>query len=211
MNLGSTLDYSISAQPSKSPSSPFAQRSGMPHARSGLRPYLASLDATDPKPLPGHPPGWQELVLVRDGQRHPPHLQHFSSLQPVVENIIRSHSPVAHITFLVLQPGTKLPVHVDPFNYFTSVHMGVVVPRGCVLRVAGVTRSWLEGRCLAFNPSYLHFAANNHPSEARVILSVHVPHPRLTPSERQVLQSLERYLQECGARIGAHARGAMAV
>ena len=68
-----------------------------------------------------------------------------------------------------------------------SCHLGVIVPPGCGLRFGDETRKWTEGRCLTFDNSYPHEAWNDHPTDTRVVLAVHAPHPDLSEPEREAL------------------------
>jgi aspartyl/asparaginyl beta-hydroxylase (cupin superfamily) len=48
--------------------------------------------------------------------------------------------------------------------------LGLVVPPGCLLRVAGETRAWQEGRCLIFDDTLEHEAWNNSDQPRGVLL-----------------------------------------
>ncbi len=58
----------------------------------------------------------------------------------------------------------------------------------------GESRSWVEGRCIAFDNSYPHEAWNDHATDTRIVLAVHVPHPDLSMAEREALAMLAERL-----------------
>jgi hypothetical protein len=74
-------------------------------------------------------------------------------------------------------------------------YLGIKVPAGCTLTVAGEERTWVEGKCLAFNNSFRHHAKNTG-TEVRAILSIHALHPALTPVERSAIASLIKALAQ---------------
>lgn len=100
-------------------------------------------------------------------------------------------------------PGTHIAPHVGPTNARLRLHLPLQMPKrdGCVaLRVGGETRTWTEGRVLAFDDSYEHevWYHKRHPDETpetlpvgedspgcvgdRIVLIVDVWHP-LAPSK----------------------------
>ncbi len=94
-------------------------------------------------------------------------------------------SPAGQVAFHRLEPGARLRPHADGPNTTLTCHLGIDVPAGCGLRVAGETRSWQNGRCLWFDHSYEHDAWNNS-DRPRTILLLDVLHPDITGLEVQV-------------------------
>ena len=80
--------------------------------------------------------------------------------------------------FSRLAPGTHLNAHCGPTNARLRLHLGLVVPDGCSIRVGDEVRTWVEGRCLLFDDSFEHEVWNNATSE-RLVLIVDVWHPDL--------------------------------
>ena len=64
--------------------------------------------------------------------------------------------------FSALMPGTHIKPHKGYTGAVLRCHLGVNVPEPetCVLKVAGVERSWREGRCLIFDDTSEHEAWN---------------------------------------------------
>lgn len=90
--------------------------------------------------------------------------------------------------------GAHIPAHVGSMGVVITVHLGLIVPDGCTLRVADQTQHWKEGRCLAFQDAFEH-EARNESGRTRVNLMFDVWHPDLTPFERDFL---ERWTVQCG-------------
>jgi aspartate beta-hydroxylase len=85
--------------------------------------------------------------------------------------------------FSVLRPHTHIPPHYGTINGRVIVHLPLIVPENCgALRVAGETRSWVYGKCFAFDDSYAH-EAWNHSDETRVVLLFDIWSPFLTEIE----------------------------
>jgi aspartate beta-hydroxylase len=139
------------------------------------------------RPVPGHPVGWKELLLFRQDRLYKENADRCPTLRDVYSRLLAQCRQTSQVCFLVLEPGTHLPDHVDPCNWLVELQMGIFVPQGdCFLQVAGTSRQWVEGRCLSFDNSFLHTAWNKT-EQRRVILSFHLPHPALTSVELQVL------------------------
>jgi beta-hydroxylase len=92
--------------------------------------------------------------------------------------------------FSILKPGTILPPHRDGTNIYLTCHLGLVIPRGCGIRVGGETRSWDEGKCIIFDSSYEHDAWNTSDT-MRVVLLIDFLHPELTDTEVEWLAARE--------------------
>jgi aspartate beta-hydroxylase len=95
---------------------------------------------------------------------------------------IRNHSP--EIFFSCLQPDGHIIPHHGLMNVRLTVHLGLVVPEGCGIRVGDETRTWEPGRLLFFDDSYEHEAWNRGASD-RVVLILEAWNPHLTAAERE--------------------------
>lgn len=137
-------------------------------------------------PVQGLPPGWKEIKLIHEFEPVERNRTLAPTMSAIADQILAEYKVVAQFTILALEPGTELPVHADMANFLVSCHMGIEVPAECALQVASEKRSWLEGKCIAFNNSYLH-SAFNHSSRTRYTLVVHTLHPNTTLTERKAL------------------------
>lgn len=89
--------------------------------------------------------------------------------------------------FSCLDPHTRVAQHRGPTNTRLRCHLGLEVPPGCGLRVAGEQRTWQPGRALLFDDSFMHEVWNDS-AHRRVVLIVDVWHPDLDPQEIELLK-----------------------
>ena len=112
---------------------------------------------------------------------------------PLTAGVLSSMPDVTGCTrgvayFSVLQPGVRVASHCGPTNTRIRVQLGLTVPAGATMRVGTETRGWDEGKCLVFDDSWEHEAAN--PSDRpRSILIVDVWHPDLSAEQRSAVDS----------------------
>jgi aspartate beta-hydroxylase len=110
----------------------------------------------------------------------------------------RALSRIPRITtssmFSTLAGGTHIPAHCGPSNAFLRVHLGLVVPDGCEMRVGDETRSWQEGKCLVFDDSFEHEVWNRS-SQSRIVLIFYVYHPDFTDDEVRELAFLREHIE----------------
>lgn len=148
---------------------------------------------------PGSPVGWDELRLW-DEFKPTTAVLRLPAAARVTRAVVEACPLVNLISFLAMQPGTRLPPHSDRANWLVSTHMGLVVPEGCGIRVGGDTRTWPVGRCISFDNSYEH-SAWNESRAVRIILAVHLVHPDLSAVECRavkILQTQQLLLQSVG-------------
>ena len=81
---------------------------------------------------------------------------------------------------------SHLRAHCSVDNLRVRCHLGLQVPPGCSIRVAGDTRQWQEGRVLLFEDCFEH-EVWNHGDRARAILILDFWHPGLTIAEREAI------------------------
>ncbi|XP_043239893.1 aspartate beta-hydroxylase domain-containing protein 1-like [Amphibalanus amphitrite] len=103
------------------------------------------------------------------------------------------HTVFSNVCFSVLEPGTSIEPHLGPTNVRVRCHLGLEVPDGCRLVVAGEERPWTRDQCLLFDDSHLHHAGHGgQAGEPRVVLMVDMWHPLLTADERRLLEEVLR-------------------
>jgi aspartyl/asparaginyl beta-hydroxylase (cupin superfamily) len=78
-----------------------------------------------------------------------------------------------------MAPGTHIKPHVGWVRTVYRLHMGLVVPPDCALRVGAETRSWREGECLVFDDTVEHEAWNRS-GDTRVVLLLDFLRPGVT-------------------------------
>jgi beta-hydroxylase len=72
--------------------------------------------------------------------------------------------------FSRLAPHTHVKPHAGWAASVYRMHLPLVVPPGCRLRVAAETRTWQEGRCLIFDDTVEHEAWNDSDLSRGVLL-----------------------------------------
>jgi aspartate beta-hydroxylase len=152
--------------------------------------------APDGRPLVPGPvdPGWTEIKLHWMNRPVEANCALLPRAAAVMEAVFAESRVLSLFSYLALAPGARSGEHSDPINALVSCHLGLHVPPDCGLRVAGESRSWLEGRCIAFDNSYPHEAWNDHATQTRIVLAVHGPHPDLSIVEREALAWLAQRL-----------------
>ena len=71
-------------------------------------------------------------------------------------------------------------------NLKLAVHLALLIPASCGIRVGAETRHWEEGKCLIFDDSFEHEAWNRS-AELRAVLIVEAWNPGLTGVEREAI------------------------
>jgi aspartate beta-hydroxylase len=127
---------------------------------------------------------WNALLIKR-ADRYPN-----ESTCPETTAVIRSIPSVGYECFFsLLEPGTHIKPHVGGWNCRLTLHLALVVPPGCAIRVGRETREWEEGKTMLFDDSFEH-EAWNHSGSRRAVLILDFWHPDLTPPEVSVLQEI---------------------
>jgi len=98
----------------------------------------------------------------------------------------RSHGVPGEAMYSMLKPRTRIPPHHGYTNTKLTVHLPLVIPPDCGIRVGGEARGWTEGRLIAFDDSYLHEAWNGS-DQLRAVLIFEVWHPGLLPHEQDAV------------------------
>jgi len=139
----------------------------------------------------GHAPRWDAFFFYRHGRAHADNHGRSPVCARILETLpllrIAGHAP--EVCFSVLAPGTHILPHHGVTNIRCVVHLPLVVPGDCALRVGGATHAWREGECVAFDDTWLHEAWNRS-GETRVILLMDAWNPHLTLPERDAMATL---------------------
>lgn len=93
--------------------------------------------------------------------------------------------------FSAMNGGAHLRAHSSIDNLRVRLHLGIVIPDQCSLRVGSETRSWQEGKCLAFEDSFEHEVWNRSATR-RIVLIADLWHPDLTAIEVRALTAAFR-------------------
>lgn len=103
-----------------------------------------------------------------------------SALQqcPKTVELLKQTPSVKAAMFTVLQPGSVLGQHRDPFAGSLRYHLGLVTPNSddCRIFVDGNMYSWRDGQDVMFDETYIHWAENNT-DQYRIILFCDIERP----------------------------------
>jgi aspartyl/asparaginyl beta-hydroxylase (cupin superfamily) len=91
--------------------------------------------------------------------------------------------------FSVLAPNTRIPPHTGVTNARATVHLPLIVPRGCGFRVGAETREWVSGKAWVFDDTMDHEAWNDS-DEPRLILIFDVWNPFLEKEEHDFVRHM---------------------
>ncbi|MEO1241545.1 MAG: aspartyl/asparaginyl beta-hydroxylase domain-containing protein [Pseudomonadota bacterium] len=107
--------------------------------------------------------------------------------------------------FSRLEPGAHIPPHHGLTNTRLTVHLPLIVPEGCEIRVGDDMYQWEEGKIIAFDDSFEHEAWNRGDRD-RAVLIFETHHPDLSPTEinaiEQVYAVFDKWVSGRADRIG---------
>jgi len=136
--------------------------------------------------------GWSVYGLIAFGKR----------IEEALKSCPRTAALVARVPGLTtagfsrMAPGTHIKAHVGWVHTVYRLHMGLVVPPDCALRVGLETRSWREGECLVFDDTVEHEAWNRSP-KTRVVLLLDFLRPGFTSADTDVPPpQVERFIKQ---------------
>jgi hypothetical protein len=113
-----------------------------------------------------HGGGWTVFGLFAIGQRIPAACEQC----PRTADALQRVPGLSMAGFSRLDPRTHVKPHVGWAGSVYRLHLALVVPPECRLRVLAETRSWQEGRCLIFDDTVEHEAWNNSDSPRGVLM-----------------------------------------
>jgi beta-hydroxylase len=135
--------------------------------------------------------GWSVYGLFADGE----HIDGACAKCPKTAELIRSIDGVSRAGFSRLAPHTHIKAHVGWAVSVYRLHLGLVVPQGCRLRVANDTKRWEEGKCLIFDDTVDHEAWNDS-DQIRGILLLDFLRPGITElREDEAPEDVRRFVE----------------
>ena len=99
-----------------------------------------------------------------------------------------SHYPFADAYYSWLDPKYVVRGHYSADNFRVRCQLALDIPDDCVLRVAGESRTWQEGKVLLLDDSFYHEAVNNS-DRHRLVFLTDFWNPDLTIPERRALKA----------------------
>ena len=104
---------------------------------------------------------------------------------PKTAGIVSAVPGLTTAGFSRLTAGAHIQPHVGWVRTVYRMHLGLVVPDGCTLRVGDETRSWREGEALIFDDTTEHEARNTSDQD-RIVLLLDFLRPGVDPAEVDV-------------------------
>ena len=136
-------------------------------------------------------PSWSAYYLWQDGVLNAQHAEVCPATVLALEGLpipsIATRSPMA--LFSVLKAKTHIPPHWGMLNTRLIVHLPLVVPPNCRLRVGNEVRSVEAGKAMIFDDSIEHEAWNDS-DETRVVLLFEIWRPELDAGECKALTTM---------------------
>jgi tetratricopeptide (TPR) repeat protein len=131
---------------------------------------------------------WSSLHLYKVGAETP-FAQMFPKTLAALEaaDLVRLEGRPVELLFSRLRPGAHIPPHFGTENQRITVHLPLIVPGECEIRVGSARHRWREGELFAFDDSYEHEAWNRSGKD-RVVLIFQAHHPDLRPEERAAIE-----------------------
>lgn len=131
---------------------------------------------------------WSSLHLFQAAKETPFAKLFPQTLQALAQaDVVRVDGRPMELFFSRLRPGAHIPPHFGAANNRLTVHLPLIVPEGCSIRIGSETHVWREGELFAFDDSFEHEAWNRSSAD-RVVLIFESHHPDLRPEERAAIE-----------------------
>jgi aspartate beta-hydroxylase len=146
--------------------------------------------SSDPRVMAGNP-AWSAFRLWQNGELNAANAarcpQTLAALAQAPLTRLPGRSPT--VLFCQLKPGTLIPPRNGLTNTRLIVHLPVLVPGRCRLRVGGDVRELQEGRAWVFDDSIEHEAINESDG-TRVVLAFDIERPEISADEHRSIATL---------------------
>ena len=131
---------------------------------------------------------WSAIHLYQDA-RAKPMLERFPQTSAALQGVdlARIDGVPMEVFFSRLKAGAHIPPHHGLTNTRVTVHLPLIVPGDCEIRVGKHLHQWQEGRIFAFDDSFEHEAWNRADAD-RVVLILEAYHPALSLLEREAIE-----------------------
>ena len=131
---------------------------------------------------------WGAFHLWKEGERFDQACARAPRTAALVESlpICRIPGRAPNVFFSILKAGSHIPPHTGVTNVRSVVHLPLIVPDGCELRVGGETRGWVQNQAFAFDDTIEHEAWNRSGRD-RAVLIIDAWNPYLSDHERAMI------------------------
>jgi len=134
---------------------------------------------------------WGAYFLWKNGKRIHDHADCCPRTEEAIARApqmkVPGRAPV--VFFSALKPGVHIPPHNGATNARLTVHLPLIIPPDCALRVGEETHVWEPGRLVMFDDTIRHEAWNRS-DRLRVVLIFDVWHPMLSALERELVAAM---------------------
>ena len=137
-----------------------------------------------------HGSGWSVFGLIAGGMQIPGG----SRQCPETYRILTQYPGIGLAGFSRMAPGTHILPHAGWAENEFRLHLGLVVPDGCRIRVCNETRNWQPGKCLIFDDTMVHEAWNDS-NDVRGNLMVDFLRPGKTEFSKNIPDDVLKYAQ----------------
>ena len=107
------------------------------------------------------------------------------SLCPKTAALLKTLPGLVSADFSYLPAHTKIKPHKGFTKMVARVHLGLIVPENCGLRVGTETKTWEVGKVMIFDDSFEHEAWNNSDKD-RFVLMLDIANPLWGYSAREI-------------------------
>lgn len=153
----------------------------------GFHPYVEKPGTSPTAQWKGlnHSLNWSACHLYLEGALQEDNAQRCPRTLKLVEQLPLSRIPgrEPEVFFSMLKPGTHIPPHTGALNTRLVVHLPLIIPPDCAIRVGNQTREWEPGRCLIFDDTMEHEAWNRS-DQLRAVFIFNIWNPGLSEAER---------------------------
>ena len=125
--------------------------------------------------------GWGVYGLIAFGER----IEAALRACPQTASVLHRVPGLTTAGFSRMAPGTHIKPHTGWVRTVYRLHLGLVVPTGCALRVGTETRQWREGESLIFDDTVEHEAWNRS-GESRTVLLLDFLRPGMSNPNNDV-------------------------
>jgi tetratricopeptide (TPR) repeat protein len=132
---------------------------------------------------------WSALHLFKGAEERPIARLFPRTLEALqVADVVRVEGgkPI-ELFFSRLKPGAHIPPHFGAANSRLTVHLPLIVPDDCAIRVGNEVHNWRPGEIFAFDDSFEHEAWNRSATD-RVVLIFEAHRPDVQPEERAAME-----------------------
>lgn len=131
---------------------------------------------------------WSAIHLYQDAKAMPV-MDRFPATREALRavDLARIDGVPMEVFFSRLKPGAHIPPHHGLTNTRVTVHLPLIVPDQCEIRVGEQRHIWQQGRVFAFDDSFEHEAWNRSDVD-RVVLIFEAYHPDLSMREREAIE-----------------------